>query len=352
MENPRRMGIRESQLRAVKRAILYSYDILRERDNPLRESKTHGWAPARDMISVVVPAYKSRDSLPVLVERLEAVLDTLGMNFEIVVVDDSSPDDTWDIAKKLKETHPRLIITRLLRNSGQHNALLCGFSLAHGSIIVTMDDDLQNPPEEVPKLVAAIQGGYDLAIGAYESKHHSRGRNLGGKLVDDLQRRIFNLPPDFQLTSFRAVRKVVVDNALAMGGVFPYITSMLLCHTSRYVNVPVRHEPRRFGQSNYNMKRSVVLGLNLLLNYSSYPLYLVIALCFGAFACSVVATSWVLWRSLSGTTLPGWASTVLAISFFNGLILLALVILGLYLSRLNQQITRSRVGFTIGELHE
>jgi glycosyltransferase involved in cell wall biosynthesis len=305
-----------------------------------------------DMISVVIPAYRSGESLPLLVQRLESVLDQPGQSFEIIVVDDASPDDTWEIAKQLKEGRPHLKIVRLLRNSGQHNALLCGFTVARGTIVVTMDDDLQNPPEEVPKLVAAIKRGYDLAIGAYNREQHSTGRNWGGKLVDDVQKQIFNLPNDFQLTSFRAVRKVVVDNIVGMGAVFPYVTSMLLSHTSRYINVPVRHEPRRFGQSNYNMKRSVMLAFNLLFSYSPYPLYTVVALCLGAFTCAVMVSCWVIWRNLGGGTLPGWASTVLAISFFNGLILLALVIQGLYLSRLNQQITRSRVGFTISELHE
>jgi glycosyltransferase involved in cell wall biosynthesis len=309
-------------------------------------------ATVMDMISVVVPAYKSRESLPLLVQRLEAVLDQSGQSFEIIIVDDASPDDTWEIAKRLKNGCPRVKIARLLRNSGQHNALLCGFSIARGTIVVTMDDDLQNPPEEVPKLVSAIKRGYDLAIGAYDRKQHSMGRNWGSRMVDSVQRRIFNLPADFQLTSFRAVRKVVVDNVVAMGSVFPYVTSMLLSQTSRYVNVPVHHEPRPFGRSNYNMKRSLRLAFNLLLNYSSYPLYTVVALCLGAFGFSMLISLWVVWRSLDGRTLPGWASTVLAISFFDGLILLALVVLGLYVSRLNQQITRSRVGFTIGELHE
>jgi len=305
-----------------------------------------------ETISIVIPAYKSRESLPLLVQRLEAVLDQPGQSFEIIIVDDASPDDTWEIAKRIKEQCPRVKIVRLLRNSGQHNALLCGFSIARGTIVVTMDDDLQNPPEEVPKLVAAIENGYDLAIGAYDWKQHSTGRNWGGRLIDNVQKRIFSLPAGFQLTSFRAVRKVVVDNVVSMGVAFPYVTSMLLSHTSRYVNVPVHHEPRRFGRSNYNMRRSLRLAFNLLLNYSSYPLYTVVALCLGAFGFSVLISGWVVWKSLHGGTLPGWASTVLAISFFNGLILLALVILGLYLSRLNQQITRSRVGFTIGELRE
>ncbi len=305
------------------------------------------------MISIVIPAYRSRDSLPILLTRIEAVLAGLGREFEVVVIDDCSPDDTWQVLKGLKTDRGWLRIVRLLKNSGQHNALLCGFSLAKGSVIVTMDDDLQNAPEDIPKLVAAIDDGYDLAVGAYEEKKHSKGRNLGGALIDATQRRIFGLPPSFQLTSFRAIDRSVVANVVAMAGVYPYVTSMLLSHTARYTNVPVRHEARQFGSSNYNLKRSALLAFNLLLNYSAYPLYFVVALCLVALGSSGVLSLWVLWRNVVGNgTVPGWASTITAISFFNGLILLALVVHSLYLSRLNQQVTRSRVGFTVGELRE
>lgn len=305
------------------------------------------------MISIVVPAYRSRDSLPILLTRLEVVLGGLGREFEVIVIDDCSPDDTWQVLKELKTDRGWLRIVRLLKNSGQHNALLCGFSLAKGSVIVTMDDDLQNVPEDIPKLVAAIDEGYDLAVGAYDEKKHSKGRNLGGALIDATQRRIFGLPASFQLTSFRAIDRSVVANVVAMAGVYPYVTSMLLSHTARYTNVPVRHEVRQFGSSNYNLRRSALLAFNLLLNYSAYPLYFVVALCLLALGCSGVLSVWVLWRNVVGNgTIPGWASTITAISFFNGLILLALVVHSLYLSRLNQQVTRSRVGFTVGELRE
>jgi glycosyltransferase involved in cell wall biosynthesis len=305
-----------------------------------------------DLISIVIPAYQSSVSLPILIVQLEGVLDALGQEFEIIVVDDGSPDRTWETLRTLKQAHPRLRIARLVRNSGQHNATLCGFGLARGSIVVTMDDDLQNPAEELPKLIAAIHDGYDLAIGAYGRSGRRLGRNLGGELIDALQRRMFGLPPEFQLTSFRAVRKAVVDNALSMGGVFPYITAMLLSHTSRVVNVPVRHEPRPFGRSNYNLTRSGLLACNLLLSYSRYPLYLLAALCCISVAFSIGVGTWVLWLRLVGTTLPGWASTVIVMSVFNGAILLALVVHGLYLFQITQQISRSRVGYTIGELHE
>jgi polyisoprenyl-phosphate glycosyltransferase len=308
-------------------------------------------APA-EKISVVIPVYRSHESLPILLDRLERELRALGRPYEAVLVDDCSPDDTWSVLKNLKKDRSWLKIAHLLRNSGQHNAILCGFTISEGQIVVTMDDDLQNPPEEVHKLIAAIDQGYDLAIAAYDSKKHDGLRNLGGKLIDIVQRRIFHLPPNFQLTSFRAIRRVVVDNVVQMAGTYPYVTSMLLSHTSRYVNVPVYHERRRYGKSNYTLKSSILLMLNLLLTFSSYPLYIVAALCFGAFAFSTTFGLWTLWRvAFYGVPVEGWASTIVIVSLLNAIILLALVIQGLYLSRLNQQVSRSRVSFTIGEFH-
>jgi len=305
-----------------------------------------------DFISVVIPTYKFCDSMTLLTQVLEAVLNSRGQDFESIVVDDGSPDKTWETLRTLKHTHPRLRMARLARNSGQHNATLCGFGLARGSFIVTMDDDLQNPPEELPKLIAAIQAGYDLPIGAYDCKHHRADRNFGGRLIDALRRRFSALPPGFQLSSFRAARRVVVANVLAMEGVFPYVTAMLLSHTSRVVNVSIRHEPRRPGRSNYNLRRSILLAFNLLLSYSRYPLYLIAALCAIAITFSVGVSFWMRWNKIAGSTLPSWTSTVMEISIVNGAILLALVVHTLYLSRITQQITRSRVAFTIGELYE
>jgi glycosyltransferase involved in cell wall biosynthesis len=309
--------------------------------------------PATAEISVVIPVYRSRDSLLLLLEGLERELSAIGRRYELVLVDDCSPDDTWTVLKELKEVRPWLKIAHLLRNSGQHNALLCGFTIAEGKIVVTMDDDLQNPPEEIHKLIAAIDKGYDLAIAAYAAQKRHALKDLGGRLIDTVQRRIFRLPPTFQLTSFRAVRRIIIDNVVQMSGTYPYVTSMLLSHTSKYVNVPVRHDERRFGRSNYTLKRSFLLALNLLLTYSSYPLYLVAALCFVAFAFSASFGLWTLWQAVfHGASVQGWASTIVIVSLLNALILLALVIQGLYLSRLNQQVSRARVSFTIGELHE
>lgn len=305
-------------------------------------------------LSIVIPVYNSQITLPHLVSRLREVLDQQYAAYEIVLVDDGSRDQSWSILEQLKAAHgARLRIARLLINSGQHNATLCGLNLSRGEIVITMDDDLQNPPEEIPKLVEAIQRGFDLAIGAYDSKKHSRFRNLGGHIVDMALRGIFRLPTGFQLTSFRAARRPVVENACHMGGVFPYITAMLFANASSYTNVPVCHEPRGHGRSNYNLRRSLKLVANLLFSYSSYPVWLMLALTIGAFLVSLVFGILTIIRALSqDISVPGWASTVVIVSLFNAMTMLSLTVFGVYLARISQQLTRSRRPYVIRDLHD
>ena len=305
-------------------------------------------------VSIVVPVYRSEESLEALVTRILDVFEHRNDVPEIVLVDDLSPDGSWEVLKRLKLEHPgALKIARLLTNSGQHNAILCGFSIATGDIVVTMDDDLQNPPEEIPKLVAAVESGFDLAIGAYDSKKHGRARNAGGGLIDRIQRGIFHLPSDFQLTSFRAAKRIVVQHVCTMVGAFPYVTSMLLASASSYTNVPVRHDARPFGKSNYNVRRSLSLASNLIFSYSNYPVYAVAIACAGALLFSVIYGAFVLIRaSTQGTGIPGWASTVVILTFFNAVVLMCILIFAIYLARLSQQITRSRIQYAVREIHE
>lgn len=306
------------------------------------------------LISVVIPVYRASQSLEILIDRLHQVLKQMEDDYEIILVDDCSPDDSWLVLKTLKQQYGKsLKLARLLVNVGQHNAILCGLSLSTGEIVITMDDDLQHPPDQIPKLVESIDQGFDLVIGAYESKKHSRIRQSSGQLIDWIIIKIFGLPSNFQLTSFRATTRPVVDNVCQMGGVFPYITAMMLVSASRYTNVVVRHDPRPFGKSNYNLKRSFRLAANLIFSYSSYPLYLVVLLCFIAFLFSVILGVWTLGKVLLyGASVPGWASTVVIVSFFNGFILLCLVSFGVYLSRISQQLTGIRQPYTIRELDE
>jgi glycosyltransferase involved in cell wall biosynthesis len=308
----------------------------------------------RKKVSVVIPVYRSEASLELLVSRLVAVLEVLSRPFEIILVDDGSPDSSWEVLKKLKQSYgPVVKIASLLKNSGQHNALLCGFSLVSGDVVITMDDDLQNPPEEIPKLLEAVERGYDLVIGAYESKEHGRFRNFGGRLVDATIRRIFALPRTFQLTSFRAARRFVVDHACELSGGFPYITCMLLASATKCRNVVVRHDPRMFGHSTYTLRRSVLLVLNLLFSYSPYPLYFVGTVCAAAILASLGYGTMTLYRAAAyGIAVPGWASLMVVTLFFNGLTALCLLVLGVYITRMSRQIISAKPGYSIRDLHE
>lgn len=307
-----------------------------------------------EKISVVIPVYNAAQSLRPLIERLSSVFKEEKNELEIVLVDDCSPDDSWKVLTQLKKEYCSVMrIVRLAMNSGQHNALLCGMSLATGDIIVTMDDDLQHHPEDIPQLIKPILDGYELVIGAFPAKQHHVLRNAGGGFIDRLQRRIFGLPKDFQLTSFRAISKPLAQNVQQIGGIHPYLTAMLLSLTTKYLNVPVSHDARYFGKSNYNIIESLRLAANLILNYSSYLLYLVATLCFFSFLAALIFAGSVVYKVLiGGISVPGWASIMVLMSFYNALIFFVLLIISLYLSRMNRQISNARERFSIAEFHE
>jgi glycosyltransferase involved in cell wall biosynthesis len=305
-------------------------------------------------ISVVIPVYRAEPALRELVERLEKVLSATGRTFEVIFVDDRSPDKSWQVLTELKsESTERswMKLVRLLKNSGQHNALLCGLSRATGDVVITMDDDLQHPPEELPKLIGPIDKGLDLVVGAFAPASRKGFTIMGGRFVDWTLRRIFGLPSDFQLTSLRAMRGAVATQAGQMTGAYPYVTAMVLSHATALENVQVEHAERAHGVSNYNLWKSLKLSFNLLLNYSSYPLYAMMILCGASLTVFAGLGLTVLILTLKSTgTVPGWASTLLVLAFSNSAITLALLIQFFYVTRMSHQIARSRVSYAIGDV--
>jgi len=304
-------------------------------------------------ISVVVPVYRAERSLEELVERLRGTLEPLDRSYELVLIDDCSPDESWRLLRELRDRYGRLVkIASLQRNQGQHNALLCGLSMADGDVIVTLDDDLQNPPEEIPKLLEALDQGYDLVIASYDVKRHTATRNAGGQLIDRLIRNMFGLPGDFALTSFRAADAAVIRGANSMGGVYPYVTCMLLAYSSRPANVGVRHDPRKHGRSSYTLSRSLSLAVNLLFSYSSLPIRAVAGLAALGLALATVAAFVTALIALSGPTVPGWASTVLIVTASNAITLACLTILAVYVGRTSRDLSGAHPRFTIREIHD
>lgn len=302
------------------------------------------------MVSIIIPAYRSAN---ILGETLDQVMKSMeGRDYEVLVVNDGSPDDTWSVAKKYASEHAPIRAIDLLNNYGQHTAVLCGMANARGRYHVTMDDDLQNPPSELPKLIAKIEEGYDLVFAKFEKKKHASYRRLGSRLIGYLNKKIFNKPDDITLTNFRIFTSDVSKRSLAYKTNYPYIPGLLLMHSSRIANVLTEHHARKEGSSNYGIWQILKLMSRLLFNYSSYPLRVVSGLGIVISILSFVAgVVYVLKALITGVSVPGWTTLVVLLSFLSGFILVILGIMGEYLARIMKQIA-SDEPFQIREVIE
>jgi undecaprenyl-phosphate 4-deoxy-4-formamido-L-arabinose transferase len=287
-------------------------------------------------ISVVIPVYRSAKTLHPLIERLLPVLESITPNHEVVFVEDGSPDDSWHVLGEVRSLHPgRIVVVQLMRNYGQHNALMCGFRHARGDLIVTMDDDLQNPPEEIPKLVSAIRAGeFDLVYGSYESKQHAGWRNIGSLLVNTFFRLFFHT--EVTVTSFRVIRRELLESIFPYTLNYTFIDGLLAWNTQRIGQVAVEHHARQAGRSGYSLKKLLILAFNLFTNFSLLPLQLVSAMgLFSALGGFLVALVFLMLYLFSNITVPGYASIIISILVMGGIQLMALGIMGEYLGRLH-----------------
>jgi len=295
----------------------------------------------RPDLSVVIPLYRSAETLPVLVARLRAALDALGRSWEIVLVDDGSPDETWSVLGGiLGQSAEGVLAIRLMRNYGQHNALMCGFRHATGDVIVTMDDDLQNPPEEIPKLLRVLdETGADVVYGLYDSKKQRRWRNAGSSVVNAFYRLVFR--PGVTVSSFRAIRRPLLACILRYDLNFTFIDGLLAWNTQKIAQAQVAHVPRAVGQSGYSLARLMTLAFNLLTNFSLLPLQAVTLVGLLLAGAGFVTGMLFLVLYFRGEILvPGFASTITAILVLGGAQLIALGIFGEYLGRLHLNVNR------------
>lgn len=292
-------------------------------------------------ISVVIPVYRSENTLNSLYERLTAVLTRQGLSYELIFVEDGSPDNAWTVLKELARADSQhVVVIRLMRNYGQHNALMCGFRYARGDIVVTMDDDLQNPPEEISKLLQHFaDGDYDLVYGRYEEKRHHNGRNLGSSVVNAFFRLVFR--SHVTVTSFRAIRRELVAAILPYNLNFTFVDGLLAWNTQRVGNVVVEHHARQNGRSGYSLGKLLTLALNLFTNFSLLPLQ--VASATGLFAALVglgTGGYYLVQALFRNIAVPGYASTIVAVLVLGGLQLLALGVIGEYLGRVHLNINR------------
>lgn len=285
-------------------------------------------------LSVVVPVYRGAETITELVERLGEELRP-SYDFEIVLVEDCSPDNSRDVMQGLAERHAWVVCLHLSRNFGEHNAVLAGLNHARGDFVVIMDDDLQNPPSEVRRLVAELEAGYDVCYSRYERKQHHWFRNLGSMLNDRVANVMLGKPRNLYLSSFKALSRFVVDEIVKFDGPFPYIDGLILRTTRNIKAVTVEHHARAHGSSGYTLTKLVRLWVNMFTSFSILPLRFSSLLGLLVAGAGVVLAIVFAVERLRHPELPiGWASMMVTLLLVSGVQLFALGMLGEYLGRM------------------
>jgi undecaprenyl-phosphate 4-deoxy-4-formamido-L-arabinose transferase len=285
--------------------------------------------------SIVIPVYNSARIIRPLVERLIAVLRVEAL--QIVLVNDGSVDDSDAACRVLSARYPGTVTyVRLSRNFGEHNAVMAGLHHAHGDYMVIMDDDCQNPPEEVPRLIDhAVSQGYDIVYTYSARKHHHWFRNLGSRLNNRVATFMLEKPPDLYLSSFKCLSRFIVGEILKYRGPYPYVDGLALRCTRNIGTIEVRHEPRREGRSNYTLHKLLRLWLNMFVNFSVVPLRISTLLGLAGSLLGLVLGIQVVVERIARPDVPvGWASVMVAILLFSGVQLVLLGLMGEYLGRL------------------
>ena len=285
-------------------------------------------------LSIVVPVYNGADSIGELVEALEA-LEIPG-GHEIVLVNDCSPDASLAECRRLQlRARVPITVVNLARNFGEHNAVMAGLREARGAHIITMDDDLQNPPGEVLRLLTHAQKtGKDVVYTHYAKKQHAAWRNLGSRFANRVADIVLDKPKGLYLSSFRCFSSFVVAQVTRYEGPFPYIDGLILQATQSIGTLEVEHLPRHAGRSNYTLTRLTRLWLSMALNFSVIPLRLATFAGFSLSAIGFFGMCWTIGEALLSDTPPGWASLTVATLLLLGMQLIMLGIIGEYLGRL------------------
>ena len=287
-------------------------------------------------LSVVIPVYRSAETLELLFERLLPVLDGSGRSYEVVLVEDASPDQSWKSIEALHQRFSdRVVAIQLMRNSGQHNALMCGFRHSSGDLIITMDDDLQNPPEEIPRLLQEIESrDCDLIYGNYAEKQHESYRNLGSLVVNRFYRFVFRTQAT--VTSFRIIRRQLIDAILDYHRPYVFVDGLMAWNTQRIGTVLVEHHSRQQGTSTYSFSKLLGLATSLFTGFSLLPLQVA-----SGIGVVTILAGLVLVIAEFGMLLAGWEIVVSPVALIvctmilGGIQLLSLGVIGEYLGRLH-----------------
>lgn len=298
-------------------------------------------------LTVIIPAYNSERTIAQVVERTRAVLQTLQMPCEFIIVDDASRDGTWSVLREIAAAHADVRAIHFHRNFGQHNAILAGLRAARGELVVTLDDDLQHPPEEIPKLLRDLDAGRDVVYGFPERLPHSLTRNVFSAMTKIALQKAMGADTARHHSGFRLFRTMLRDAFATYDAAYVNIDVLLTWATTHFAWVPVEHRPRAVGKSNYTLGKLFAHALTLITGFSTVPLRVASVVGLAFTFIGAVLLLYVVGRYLvQGVAVPGFAFLASAISIFSGVQLFALGIMGEYLARIHTR-TLGRPAYVI-----
>jgi dolichol-phosphate mannosyltransferase/undecaprenyl-phosphate 4-deoxy-4-formamido-L-arabinose transferase len=296
--------------------------------------------------SVVIPVYNSSACLPELVRRLDEVFGDLGGDHEILMVDDCSPDDSWNVIAELAQGRPHLKAVQLLRNSGQIRATIAGIRLASGDVVITMDDDLQHDPALLPQLLGEFErdGGCDCLFAYFPQKKHAGYRNVASRLISWMNAQAIGSGEKIKLSSFRIMRDYVADIVRRNQSASATIGSLILTNAAQIRSIPIAHRERMAGRSNYTLARQFRAAFDSICSVSMLPLRMISAAGLIVAGLSGVLLGYYLLKYfLGGPVQAGFTTLVILVTFFSGAILLSLGVIGEYLVRVLRELQRTSV---------
>jgi undecaprenyl-phosphate 4-deoxy-4-formamido-L-arabinose transferase len=300
-------------------------------------------------ISVVVPVFNSEHTVEQLVDGIEQVLQDRAADWEVVLVDDGSSDSSWTVIEKLASNRDDVVAIRLAKNFGEHNAVLCGIRAARLDVIVTLDDDLQQPPSEIPALLEALTPDVDLVYGVSIASQHRRGRRVTTALAKRALQHVFGVQRATVITSFRAFRSTLSDVALGSPGPLFSLDNMFAAATTRITAVDVRHDPRTSGSSQYTFPKLYAHAMNMVAGSTTSPLKVPTLLGCAWFVIAAAVAVWLAAAAVLGRSVPYLGGALFGLAATSiGAILVSLGILGEYVARMLME-TSGRPPYVVEE---
>ena len=294
-------------------------------------------------VSLVIPCYNSSKSIGLVVDEIRNVISTREeYEYEIILVNDCSADNTKDAIKGLCKSDNRIRGINLAKNFGQHAALMAGYAVSTGDLVVSMDDDGQTPAGELFSLIDKLNEGYDVVYASYENKKHDFFRNFGSRINTMMAELLIDKPKDIQVTSYFVIKRFIIDEILRYKNAYPYVLGLVFRTTKNIANVPVTHRERSAGKSNYNIKKLVSLWMNGFTSFSVKPLRIATAIgLICAFLGFAFAIYTIVQKLMNPNMLAGYSSLMSVQLFLGGIILMVLGLIGEYIGRIYISINNS-----------